>query len=189
MSLPHGLLGLLRYKERTGYELAKLFEMSLNDFWHAQSSQIYRELNRLEDKGFVTSQHVAQQGKPNKRVYTITDAGQEEFMKWTTTEADLYKNRQSPLLLYTFFAASAPEVALQRLRRFRDMLPKLIDEQMPIYQDVIEQMKATTPNAEKEAVFWQMTHLYSKMEAEFIIKWTDEFIKILENLEEENLCI
>jgi len=166
-----------------------LFDMSLNSFWHAQSSQIYRELNRLEDKGFVTSRHIAQQGKPNKRVYTITDAGHEEFMSWTTTPIAINKNRQSTLLLYTFFGGSAPDVALRRLKGLRDTIPKAIEEQMPKSQDVIDQFKDEVSASDKEALFWQMTVMYAKMEAEFILRWTEECINLLEDLEEEDLCI
>ena len=78
MSLPFGLLGLLTYQDSTGYDLTKLFEESLNNFWHAQSSQIYRELERMERKGWVTSRNIIQDKRPNKRVYSIT-AGAASF--------------------------------------------------------------------------------------------------------------
>jgi len=180
MSLPHGLLGLLRYHDSTGYELAKKFEDSLNNFWHAQASQIYRELNRLEEKGFVASTSVVQQGKPNKRVYSITDAGREEFMQWTVTPAALIKNRQSPLLLYTFFGASDPDVATRRLKALRESIPRVIAEQVPLFQDAIDEYKTQVPNGDKEAVFWQMAVLYVKMEAEGLLQWAEKCIEILE---------
>ena len=64
MSLPYGLLGLLMYQDSTGYELAKAFEESLNNFWHAQSSQIYRELDRMEKKELVVSRQIIQENDP-----------------------------------------------------------------------------------------------------------------------------
>ena len=188
MSLPHGLLGLLRYGDKTGYELAKLFEMSINSFWHAQSSQIYRELNRLEDGGLVTSQNIIQQGKPNKRVYTITDAGRKEFERWMNTPAQLLKNRQSPLLVYTFFGAAAPEITLARLKRLRDAVATAIEEQVPRHKAIIDHYKTVWPNGEKEAVYWQMTSHFGLLEAKALLQWTKDCIEALENLEnqEEN---
>lgn len=47
MSLSHGLLGLLNYTDMTGYDLAKTFQDSLCYFWQAQTSQVYRELNKM----------------------------------------------------------------------------------------------------------------------------------------------
>lgn len=55
MSLPHGLLGLLNYKDMTGYKLSRTFDDSLSFFWKAQASQIYRELDRMETWGWLTS--------------------------------------------------------------------------------------------------------------------------------------
>ena len=42
--LKHGILGLLNYHSLTGYEIMEVFRDSLNFFWSAQTSQIYREL-------------------------------------------------------------------------------------------------------------------------------------------------
>ncbi len=47
--LKHGTLGLLNYGNMTGYEIREIFNKSLNFFWQAQSSQIYRELHTLEE--------------------------------------------------------------------------------------------------------------------------------------------
>ena len=49
--LKHGILGLLNYGDMTGYEIKDVFEHSLNFFWTAQTSQIYRELQTIEKKG------------------------------------------------------------------------------------------------------------------------------------------
>ena len=51
--LKHGILGLLNYKEMTGYEIMEIFRDSLNYFWDAKTSQIYRELQGLEQKECV----------------------------------------------------------------------------------------------------------------------------------------
>ncbi|MDR0221438.1 MAG: PadR family transcriptional regulator, partial [Lachnospiraceae bacterium] len=82
MSLKHGLLGLLSYGRMTGYELDKAFKDSLNFFWQAQTSQIYRELKAMEKAGWLTSEIVFQTSKPNKKLYAITDSGRLEFHRW-----------------------------------------------------------------------------------------------------------
>lgn len=82
MSLKHGLLGLLNYGSMTGYELDKIFRDSLSFFWQAKTSQIYRELDTMECHGWLTSERIIQNDKPNKRVYTITDSGKEELGNW-----------------------------------------------------------------------------------------------------------
>ncbi len=75
MSLKHGLLGLLNYGSMTGYELGNAFKDSLGFFWQAHMSQVYRDLNSMEEDGWVKSEWIVQEERPNKRLYTITGAG------------------------------------------------------------------------------------------------------------------
>jgi len=124
MSLQHGLLGLLKYESRTGYELTKIFEASLNHFWHAQSSQIYRELNRMEDKGWVASKSIIQDKRSNKRVYSITEDGRTVLIEWLRGNALLFENPHDPMLIRVFFGASAPDVTLDLLKKCRDICLK-----------------------------------------------------------------
>ncbi|MEN6635102.1 MAG: PadR family transcriptional regulator, partial [Clostridiaceae bacterium] len=72
MSLKHGILGLLNYSPMTGYDLSKSFQNSLNHFWQAQTSQIYRELRDMEKLGWIASETVIQTDKPNKNIFSLT---------------------------------------------------------------------------------------------------------------------
>ncbi|MBZ9625584.1 PadR family transcriptional regulator [Clostridium sp. FP2] len=81
MTLQSVILGLLTYQAMTGYDLKNLHGQSINFIGSAHLSQIYRELGTLEKKRFVTSQTVPQHDRPNKRIYTITKEGRENFEK------------------------------------------------------------------------------------------------------------
>jgi DNA-binding PadR family transcriptional regulator len=85
MSLRYAILGLLANDELSGYELTKRFDRSVAYFWQARSQQIYPELARLEADGLVTGRLVEQVGRPDKRLYRITDAGQRSLRKWVVT--------------------------------------------------------------------------------------------------------
>lgn len=84
--LKHGILGLLNYGDMTGYEIREIFNKSLNFFWQAQSSQIYRELRTLEKNGWITITTVEQSEKPNKNVCSITEDGRAELLSWLSTQ-------------------------------------------------------------------------------------------------------
>ena len=79
MSLQYAVLGLLSYRQMTGYDLKKMFDESINNFWAASLSQIYRELGALEGKGYLTSVIEPQDDRPDKRIYSITEAGRAAF--------------------------------------------------------------------------------------------------------------
>ena len=85
MSLTYGILGFLSYGSMTGYDLAKAFSCSVNFFWNAQTSQIYRELGKLEEEGLVASELVLQTQRPNKKLYAITDEGKRRFRAWLSS--------------------------------------------------------------------------------------------------------
>jgi DNA-binding PadR family transcriptional regulator len=76
------ILSLLADQDYTGYELSKAFDRSVTYIWPASQSQIYPELHRLEAKGLVEGVAVAQAGRPDKRVYRITQAGRDDLVAW-----------------------------------------------------------------------------------------------------------
>ena len=100
--LKHGILGLLNYGNMTGYEIMIVFRDSLSYFWQAQTSQIYRELQVLEKNGWIQSNHIEQNNKPDKNLLSITDAGRKELKKWLMEDESKGMIRNQ-LLLKTFF--------------------------------------------------------------------------------------
>lgn len=68
------LLSLLSEEAMTGYDLNK---QTAAYGWSASHQQIYRELNLMESKGYVTFELVPQEGKPDKKVYTVSDCGRD----------------------------------------------------------------------------------------------------------------
>ena len=79
MALRHAVLAAVLEGEVSGYQLAKRFDVSVANFWSATPQQLYRELDRLEAEGLLRGRTVEQQRRPNKRVFTLTDAGREEL--------------------------------------------------------------------------------------------------------------
>ncbi len=79
MGLRHAVLASLLEGEATGYELSKRFHVSVANYWSATSQQVYRELERLEAAGQVSGRLVEQERRPNKRVFSLTQAGRSEL--------------------------------------------------------------------------------------------------------------
>ncbi|MFD0540489.1 PadR family transcriptional regulator [Actinomadura luteofluorescens] len=74
MALRHAVLAALLDGEYSGYQLAKIFDLSVSNFWHAVPQQLYSELSRLETEGLISGRQIIQHDRPNKRVYTVTQA-------------------------------------------------------------------------------------------------------------------
>jgi DNA-binding PadR family transcriptional regulator len=85
----HQLLALLARQPAYGYELKQALEQTFGAAYPEPNiGQIYVTLGRLEKAGLVLSQEVAQSGKPDKRVYQITDIGTAELASWITSPTD-----------------------------------------------------------------------------------------------------
>ncbi|MFF0773581.1 PadR family transcriptional regulator [Nonomuraea wenchangensis] len=79
MALRHAVLAALLSGEHSGYQLTKIFDVGVADFWYASPQQLYAELARLEADGLVAGREVVQRGRPNKRVFSVTGAGLDEL--------------------------------------------------------------------------------------------------------------
>lgn len=85
MSLKFLVLAVLSRQPATGYEITKTFDAAVGSFWRASHQQVYRELTALSRIGLATFAKVSQTERPDKKVYTITQAGTEELLQWLTS--------------------------------------------------------------------------------------------------------
>jgi len=81
--LKFAVLTALLEGEASGYDLAKLFDVSVANFWAATPQQLYRELDRLAADGLIEARVIQQERRPNKRMFTLTDAGRHELRSFT----------------------------------------------------------------------------------------------------------
>lgn len=73
-------LGVLTRGDATGYEIKKCVEDEFGYFLEVSHSSIYPALADLRRDGQVTCTEVRQDGRPDKKVYRITDTGREAFV-------------------------------------------------------------------------------------------------------------
>lgn len=83
MSLRDAVLAALLEGESSGYDLAKGFDASVANFWPATPQQLYRELDRLAEQGLIRARVVHQERRPNKRMFSLTEAGREAIRRFT----------------------------------------------------------------------------------------------------------
>lgn len=73
-------LGVLTLGESTGYEIKKMFEDGpFSHFYEAGFGSIYPSLNRLTDEKLLQCTELAQDKRPDKKVYSITPEGRQVF--------------------------------------------------------------------------------------------------------------
>src|ERR1700730_19400929 len=90
----------------SGYALGKLIEGSIAHFFFKPAkSQIYAELRRLVGRGFATERDVAQDSRPDKRLYAVTPDGRQALRRWLNGSEAGPEGFRRPLCLPGFLGA------------------------------------------------------------------------------------
>ena len=119
-NLKYAILGLLNQKPMSGYDIMKEFETTLSEFWHATHSQIYPELKKLTEEGMVEYDVEIVGTTLERKLYTITKAGHEDFMQWMSKEVEAQPTPKDINRLKVFFSSSFTNK--QRKDFFDDLL-------------------------------------------------------------------
>ncbi len=82
MSLSHAILATLSNGCSSGYDISKQFAGSVGFFWYATQQQIYRELAKLEEQGYLSAEVIKQENRPDKRLLSITPVGTAYLQEW-----------------------------------------------------------------------------------------------------------
>jgi len=88
--------------------------------WPATQSQLYSELNKLADNGFI---EVSAVGARGRKEYRITDAGHAELQRWVTNPQDDPPFRSAALLrifLLNLIPAGQARVHLATMAEYSD---------------------------------------------------------------------
>jgi PadR family transcriptional regulator, regulatory protein AphA len=107
------ILGLLAEEPRSGYDIKKEVEERLSHFWSESFGHIYPMLHRLHERGLVEMEVERQEGKPDRKVYRITDEGRSALRDWFAEPVAPLRPR-SELLLRMFLGRHADPADLLR---------------------------------------------------------------------------
>lgn len=128
MNVKELCLGALTFGDASGYDLKKFFEQTFNHFCVAGFGSIYPALAELTAAGLVTCSEESQKGKPDRRVYSLTDAGRDAFVKDLETTEPQHKVKSDFLLMLYFAHLLSPE----RLEAVLDNRIAQLDRQLEL---------------------------------------------------------
>lgn len=181
MSLRLSLLGMLSSHSMTGYDLKKMADNTIAKFREAQTSQVYRELNYMEDIGWLTSVIEIQTEKPNKRIYSITPTGREAYLEWLKeSPLDEEKLNVSVFLMKTFFAGDrSVKENLDIFKQFKLACQRKLVEIEASFKELAA-FQSKLPEHEAHAPYWQLTSNFEIAFYNMCIEWADKCVKAIE---------
>ncbi len=176
MALAHAILGSLLLCPNSGYDLAKQFDEWVSCFWEASQQQIYRELSRLEALGWVSSENIPQEGRPNKKLHQVTDLGRQELAAWIEQPSEPTPIRED-LLVKTLGGYLVPKPSLQReIERRR----QVHQEQLAYFQAIEQRHYQDLQALPVEEQFRYLTLRRGiRYQADWVA-WCDEALELLE---------
>ncbi|AZQ69940.1 MULTISPECIES: PadR family transcriptional regulator [Streptomyces] len=121
MALEHAILVSLLEKPGSGYELARRFDRSIGYFWTATHQQIYRVLKRMEGDGWVDVHEVSQQGKPDKKHYSVAAAGQAALSDWLHEPIEPESVRHDLAVKIRGAAFDDPAALIRQVERYHQL--------------------------------------------------------------------
>lgn len=114
------ILGLLRFKPMSGYDLRQTIPESIGNFWTLSFGQIYPALAQMLEDGWVTRTST-ESGKRERHVYAVTPAGVEALHRWLRSDLPTAAPRNELLLRLFVGGTLEPDALRAQISAMRDM--------------------------------------------------------------------
>jgi PadR family transcriptional regulator AphA len=179
MSLEYAILGFLNYLPLSGYDLKKMFDTSVQHFWPADQSQIYRTLARLTEQGSVEMEVFHQDDRPDRKVYSITPSGQAQLQAWLKTMPPPRPDHSSSLIQVFFCGQLSNQEILAKFETMAAMMKIVLLR----YQQVPSQIDEYSHlvNSQRETFFWLLTLDLGLRSIRANLEWAENVIDMLKN--------
>lgn len=162
----HAVMALLSFAPMSGYQLARAAERSISRFWPISKPQVYSELARLEERGLVEGNHVAQEKLPDKRVFRLTAAGERALDEWAAELGFPASRFRVPFLVKVLVGHRVPA---ERMRELLDGYGRVAREE---HEQLAELDARLADNP--DAAFARATVLFGLRVSAAIAAWAEE---------------
>lgn len=155
------VLGMIATGRRSGYAMSRTAKEATRHFWAASDGQIYPQLKKLSDDGFIAGERESQGGR-ERVVYSLTDKGRAALDEWLNSGARAHYELRDEGLLRLFFAE---ELSVTELR-------KQLDAMRTRHERAIEHLEELRPR-EPDRACAHLTLRYGLDLHAFAIDWYD----------------
>ncbi|MBU3201782.1 PadR family transcriptional regulator (plasmid) [Clostridium estertheticum] len=178
--LKYIILGLLEKQELTGYDIKKIFEDEIGEFWKSNHSQIYPELRKLEEQKLISFRVEIVGSKLEKKYYTLMDDGKAKLNEWIFVPTPELLATKDEFILKLYFIDDKKDGKLE----------KMFEEQIMLHQEKLEHLKFRmqtifASQKEKELNYGHYLILNHAINREkgYLLWLTDQYIYIEKNEE------
>jgi DNA-binding PadR family transcriptional regulator len=157
------LLGLLRAQSMHGYQLSEVIDSHLGMSVQLKKATAYDLLSKMENDGWITFYEERAGNRPQRRVYTLTPAGEAAFQRLLRQALAIYQPSEFPGdISLAFLDVLSPGEAVALLRQRRTAIEILLDHVSEIEPH---------PGSVQLVIEHQIHHLTAELE------WLDQVIQ------------
>jgi DNA-binding PadR family transcriptional regulator len=161
----------------SGYDLGLTIRGTVGHFWNESYGQIYPNLKKLANDGFVSCKTERQKGKPDRRIYSITGKGRERLKEWLAVppQPEIPRNE---MLLKVFFGEQIPtQILIGYVERMAEDRRALLE--------VLERVECEEIDKNQHypgAPYWRMAAHYGQMQMRAHLRWAEETLAELNKI-------
>lgn len=188
MSLSHALLTSLLEHPSTGIELARRFDRSMGYFWQATHQQIYRELNSMLQKGWISTLEQADY-TGRKKTYQVEALGRSELADWMLKQSPPAQLREELMVRLRAEAQLGEHTVLAELERHL----QLHQQNLKTYEQIFAKDFATSQRDQTQHSPEERTGYIHKMILQLgidlekgWIAWLDQLIPQLHAFQQQD---
>ena len=172
------ILGFLKNRELTAYDIKKAMEQSISYFYSSSFGSINPALKKLEKQKLVTCKETIENHRV-KKYYKITVTGFENYMSWLKEPINIGRIKEDALVRL-FFMGDIDSNSQKAI--IRNYLTEL-KETRNVFEELKNELTKTkiAKNHKQKAKFQLSTLKFGIDYYKFTYKWFNDFLKDLEN--------
>lgn len=166
LTIEYALLGFLRQSPMHGYEIYQRMsdEAGLGMVWHLKQSYLYALLAKLEKEGLITTVWEAQGPRPPRKVFHLSEAGQNTFLTWVQDAVEHGREIRLDFLVKFYFAQ----------REGAELLLDLIEQQRIACQNWLAHQQSVATGLSEDQVYEGLVNRFRTGQIEAMLRWLDE---------------
>lgn len=163
------ILGLLTHEDASGYDLKQKIDRMISQFWEVGYGQLYPTLHALEGAGYISVRGEASDKGPDRKVYSITPAGQQKLTEWLRQPVQKEYVKYEILLKVFFGGQLPPADTLQRIAEFNTRSQETL-ALLELYDQNLQQVI----NEDEDHLYFSLTVLFGKYIYQAYTAWAQE---------------
>lgn len=167
LSLELALLGFLIQEPKHGYAIHQEVTAAtgLGPVWQLKLSLLYAMLSKLEEAGYITPTTEAQENKPPRKMFHLTEAGKQAYASWVQRPVKHGRSLRLEFLVKLYFARREGAAVAANL---------LADQREQCHSWLVAEQELVTEEETGARQYGRLVHLFRLGQIQAMLDWLNQ---------------